>query len=229
MRKNTRLSFLSKTFFLLLLPCAFCHANHIPSYESSSPYDELEELLPAFRYGWYWEGNARALHHLIEQFSVHSIIEVGSFLGESTIDLASHLPEGGMLYAIDHWLGSSEHQPDSSAPSPIPLDRLYDQFLSNVIHAGLAHRIVPIRMDSLAAAKNNTLTADLIYIDAAHDTESVYRDLVAWWPHLNENGILSGDDWWSEDVKRAVVQFAQEHPGLRLYAVENFYFFLKIS
>ena len=43
-------------------------------------------------------------------------------------------------------------------------------------------------------AKEN-IKADLIYIDASHDYEDVRVDLEAYWPLLNEGGVIFGDDY----------------------------------
>ena len=58
---------------------------------------------------------------------------------------------------------------------------------------------------------------DFIYIDAAHDYQSVKEDVEAWWPKLKEGGIFSGHDyfpdrrvWRNEEVGvyKAVNEFA---------------------
>jgi hypothetical protein len=42
------------------------------------------------------------------------------------------------------------------------------------------------------------------YVDAAHDYESVKRDLAAWEPKLRRDGIMAGHDAQHEPVIRAV-------------------------
>lgn len=39
---------------------------------------------------------------------------------------------------------------------------------------------------------------DFIYIDAAHDYESVKEDVEAWWPKLKPGGIFSGHDYFPD-------------------------------
>lgn len=51
-------------------------------------------------------------------------------------------------------------------------------------------------MRSVEAAKALDVMADLINIDAAHDYKSVKEDILAWYPHLKEGGIMCGDDWY---------------------------------
>ena len=36
---------------------------------------------------------------------------------------------------------------------------------------------------------------DFCYIDADHSEDGVYNDLCNWYPKLNDNGLMCGDDW----------------------------------
>lgn len=111
------------------------------------------------------------------------------------------------------------------------LSTLYEQFLSNIIYANLTDIVIPIRMKSLQAAKvlqEKLSKVDMVFIDAAHDTNSVYNDLNAYWPFVKDNGgILCGDDWEWGSVRSAVQQFAKLK-GLTIYFGSNFWF-LKVE
>lgn len=212
-----------KFFSNLLSIFCVCAATVFAQNPLPDPYDKVE-LLPFDGHGWF--ANASQLEVLIKTHNVKTVIEIGCWLGCSTRFIASLLPEGGKLYGVDHWLGSSEHQPGANAYH-LALPVLYEQFLSNVIHAGLTDKIIPIRMPSLDAALYLTtldtpIAPDLIYIDAGHETELVYADLNAWYPYVQEHGILCGDDWCWGSVQLAVTQFAQEH-GLYIKASDNFW------
>ncbi len=90
------------------------------------------------------------------------------------------------------------------------LPHLYQQFLSNTIHAGLTDRIVPIRMTTDAAAKFISVKADLLYVDADDSAEQIYQDIVTWYPHLNEGGIMCGNDWDKKSVSAGVTRAADK-------------------
>lgn len=170
--------------------------------EIPEPYRSIQ-VLPFDGHGWFV--NEAQLHICLEVKPARVVIEVGSWLGKSTRFIASCIPEDGRVYAIDTWLGSpgeSVHMKDPRLP------HLYQLFLSNVRHAGLTQKIIPIRMESLEAAKGLAVQADLIYLDASHDIESVYQDIVAWYPHLVEEGIFCGDDWDWESVRIGVIKAA---------------------
>ncbi len=182
------------------------------------PYCSINDL-PFDGHGWF--GNAEYLEHQISHKKPKVIIEVGSWLGCSTRFMAGMLPRGGKLYAVDTWKGSPNeplHLQDPRMPY------LYQLFLSNVKHAGLTDRIVPVRMDSIEASKALNVKADLIYLDASHDTESVLADIIAWYPHLREGGVFCGDDWLWDSVRIAVMQGA-EALGKKVWAGGNFWYY----
>src|SRR5258708_7267640 len=102
------------------------------------PYANVE-LLHFDDFGWY--GNGSQLKNMILLYGVNIVVEVGSYIGKSTRHVASLLPPEGKIYAVDHWLGSMEHQSGDYCHTPV--ENLYRQFLSNVIHAGLTDKIIP--------------------------------------------------------------------------------------
>lgn len=190
---------MKRFFFCLISLCCSLQALEV---EIPEPYCSIEDL-PFDPHGWFF--NAEPLGACLLEKPITTVIEVGAWLGASTRFLASGIVEGGKVYAVDTWRGSpleSYHLEDPRYPY------LFQLFLSNVKHSGLTDRIVPIRMDSLEAARALKIKADLIYIDASHDTESVYKDILAWMPHLNEGGIFCGDDWCWQTVAAAVHQAA---------------------
>jgi predicted O-methyltransferase YrrM len=193
------------------------HAQTLPP-----PYSDIN-ILPYDGQSMY--RHAPHLERLIREHSVEVIVEVGCWLGASTRHMASQLPEGGKVYAVDHWLGSIENQPGEWCYFPV-LPILYQQFLSNVVHQGLTEKIIPVRMASLEAARTLKVVPDLIYIDAAHDTESVYQDLRAWYPFLQPQGVMCGDDADWESVSAAVTRFAREK-DLKVFVSEGFWQLLK--
>ena len=155
------------------------------------------------------------------------IIEVGTWKGASACYWASLLRErnvNGAVICVDTWLGGLEHLRRETGHSPQwELDpyrkhgypTLYYQFLANVMHEGLQDYIVPLPNTSAIAARwlaAQGLIAHLIYIDASHDEEDVYADLIAYWKLLSPGGVMCGDDWhpnWP-GVVNSVKRFATE-------------------
>ena len=79
-------------------------------------------------------------------------------------------------------------------------------------------------MESIEAAKALNVRGDLIYLDGAHDTPSVENDILYWYPHLNTDGIMCGDDWLWDSV-RAAVEHCASILNKQVYADDNFWWF----
>ena len=181
---------------------------------TNDPYANLD-LLPEDLQGWASE--APVFLEVIEKLKPKTIIEVGSWKGRSAI----HMTQLALLHCdarelevvcVDTWLGSVEHWVDNIDFKNFMRNgrsRLYEQFLSNVIHKGLQNNITPFPIDSIIAYEvcaKLGIVADLIYIDAGHDYTSVCNDLFNWSSILREGGYLIGDDWFHQPIKKAAYE-----------------------
>jgi predicted O-methyltransferase YrrM len=139
-----------------------------------------------------WMGEAELIW-LAEQAQQHTrIVEVGCWLGRSTRAIADNCQ--GTVWAVDVWVNNGEYLGSGD---------LYTDFLANIEGT----TIIPIRdrsTDVAAIFANQNQTFDMIFIDAAHDYESVKADLLAWWPLLTPTGLLCGHDYDAPGVKRAL-------------------------
>ena len=164
------------------------------------------------------------LPKLVADLRPRVAIEVGSWKGATAVRLASLLRAQGQdpaVVCVDTWLGSVEHWEGSVKGWDIrPHQRhgyptLYYQFLANVLHAGCSDLVVPVPNTSANAARwlaRQGVTADLVYVDASHEEDDVYRDLSDYWRLLRPGGALAGDDfaarWYG--VICAVNRFARD-------------------
>jgi predicted O-methyltransferase YrrM len=51
---------------------------------------------------------------------------------------------------------------------------------------------------------------DCVFVDGDHSYEAVRKDLPFWWKKVRPGGHLLGDDYWMEQVGRAVNEFARD-------------------
>jgi len=190
------------------------------------PYCHLDEVMEFSGHGWYM--NREPMEALLGEVDPKVVIELGSWLGLSTRHIGETIRDDGILYAVDHWLGN----PQSRVNTPHLIPTLYNQFLSNVIHAGLAHKIIPIKKTTLEAIhyfRKNGIKPDLIYVDASHEEKDVYNDLVAYYPLVKGHGVICGDDWGYGHhlpVQRAVRRFAAKN-HLRIETPNNWFWILR--
>ena len=164
------------------------------------------------------------------------IIEVGTWKGFSALHMAHILRElkiDGHIICIDTFLGSAEHylQPDLYDLMTIKNGRpdLYNQFLANVIFQKQEERITPLPMDAdgaITLLKARKIVADVIYVDGAHDYEHVSNDLENYWKVLAPGGVLIGDDYSFDTVKKAADDFSKRM-GVTIHVGEGKYLFEK--
>jgi hypothetical protein len=186
-----------------------------------------------------WNGNDPELSILIStaQPSVRVAVEVGSWKGQSTNTISNALkllpPVVGapppVLLAIDTWLGALEFMTLKASKGHVESHALalvhgqphiYLQFLANMLHMGHEDTVVPIVQSSVLAGRFlqwARVRAQFIYVDASHDTEDLFQDMIAYFPLLDASGsVLVGDDWnWpsvKEGVARFVGKFCQSQP-----------------
>lgn len=126
--------------------------------------------------------------------------EIGSWKGRSTCCMAQLIQKNNIdakLYAVDTFAGSGEsiHNLEISRLSNQNLT-LFDVFKQNINECGVCDVVTPIVSTGCDAAKNvEDSTLDFIYLDAAHDYESVKKDIETWLPKMKEGSIISGDDY----------------------------------
>lgn len=186
-----------------------------------------------------WHSDHPYFKQLIGHLKPELVIEVGSWLGGSAINMARLLQEqggGGRLICVDTWLGAAEfwQSTDKERYGALALKHgyptVYYQFIANIMHAGVQKQVVPFPQSSTNAAvwmQKRDVKSQLIYIDASHEEMDVYADICAYWPLLEQGGVMFGDDYdafWP-GVIMAVNRFAQENE----LAVESTEGFWKLS
>jgi hypothetical protein len=199
-------------------------------------YNEFT-LLPEDTSGW--NGNSEVFVKLITEIKPKTIIEVGSWKGQSAINMGKTTKELGLgttIHCVDTWLGAIEFWSSLKETEERNLllrhgyPQIYYQFLSNVIHNGLQDTILPFPNTSengFRYFRDIKLTADLIYIDASHEEEDVYKDVNNYFTLLNAGGIIFGDDYVSWiDVKKSIDRFVKEQ-NLTLEVLENNFWVIK--
>lgn len=195
--------------------------------QHKSIYEGLE-LLPEDLQGW--NGNSPIFRRLIEKVKPTTIIECGTWKGQSAITMAKVVSDLNLptkIYCVDTWLGAREFIDDDSPERNLMLKngypQVYYQFLSNVVHNNAQSIISPLPTTTTIAAKyfkDNGITAQLIYIDASHDPQDVQLDLANYYPLVTEHGILFGDDFTWNGMEKTISQFCKNNKA-SFYVLEN--------
>lgn len=118
------------------------------------------------------------------------ILEIGSWKGKSTIWLAKGSKEGNKIdvYAVDHHVGSQEHKQSSGDVWT------FDEFKANMDKTGVTDIVKPIVKTSEDASIAFQEPIELLFIDGAHDFDSVKSDYDAWSSKVIDGGTIAFHD-----------------------------------
>jgi hypothetical protein len=172
-----------------------------------------------------WGHQHPIFEEIIREITPSVIIEVGTWKGASAIKMGRICRELGLnteIVCIDTWLGSSELLTTRAHPEwrrslnyRFGFPQIFYTFMRNVVQAHLTETITPFPASSDAAfyaLRRLKVKADLVYIDGSHEFEAVARDLNLYSQLLTCDGVIIGDDFQSEGVRRAVDEFITVHP-----------------
>ena len=145
------------------------------------------------------------------------VVEIGTWHGRSTKALAGACK--GVVYTVDHFQGSPG---DASFVLAEEAARGAGNDARAAFHENLKEelasgRVRLLEMDSVKAAgrfnhPGGYRAPDMVFLDGAHDTESVRRDIKAWKPLLARGGLLCGHD---ANDSRVVEALDELLPGWR--------------
>lgn len=165
-----------------------------------------------------WGSQLPIFEKLIEDLHPEIIIEVGSYKGASAIHMAQLAEKyrqekpRSIVICVDFWQDwlppvRKQLLPENPWFKEVPQ---YQQFLFNIWCHSCDDQVIPFRASSKDAAialKEMGCVADLIYIDAGHEYDTVISDLKLYWEILRPGGIMFGHDIPMPDVKKAVCDF----------------------
>jgi hypothetical protein len=143
-----------------------------------------------------------SLEKKIGPLSEKSIVEIGSYTGDSTIIFAQRF---GLVITIDPFMDWYDENDDTCYFAPMAkVEAEFDNKTKDF------NNIIKVKLTSDEAAKfateNKIENIDFVYIDGLHTFEQVKKDIENFLPFLNEPKIIGGHDYhihW-EGVKTAI-------------------------
>lgn len=164
--------------------------------------------------GWFHQHTADTLTKLIQEHNVLDVIEIGSFLGKSAAFFASQVWEVTCIDPFKAWPEGNQN-----GDSQLAGEDFYDKFLENTKEY---KNIVVIRLSSVTAdyTWSRNIKSDLVYIDGAHDYDSVKLDIQMFTPRAKK--IICGDDY--DENWPGVKQAVDEAFGDTVNLVGNFWY-----
>jgi SAM-dependent methyltransferase len=131
----------------------------------------------------------------VQEESFETFTEVGCKEGRTTAFLLEHCPDLRVI-AIDPWIAMPKQGGKAGGET-------YEAWDFKAIEADFWNRVEPWadrlsfhRKTSLHAADSvDDESQGLVFIDAAHDYDSVLEDIAVWRPKVAPGGILAGHDF----------------------------------
>jgi predicted O-methyltransferase YrrM len=145
-----------------------------------------------------WMGR-HSLRWLAERAAASEcLVEVGCWLGRSTKVMA-HATKG-VVYAVDTWQGTpaDTEQHERLYASDVASMDVYQRFTANLRREIQARKVVPVRMDSVSAAKmfaDKGVRFDFVFVDADHSYAGCAGDIDAYLPLVRAGGVIAGHDY----------------------------------
>jgi len=142
----------------------------------------------------------------------YRMAEIGVYKGDHFAEFLA--PDGVPIktaWLIDSW--AREFPGGYAGHTQEEWNELYMLTLSRF--SSLPH-IHVIRLTSVEAAPFLPNDLDFVYLDAAHDYESVTQDIKTWYPKIRPGGLIWGDDYFYDTVEKAVVEFKKQNPHLNV-------------
>ena len=152
--------------------------------------------------GWLDPKEASELYDLAKS-ATGPIIEIGSWKGRSTTALALGSMAGNRqtIYAVDSFKGSMDSEVQKKFYEGHTIGK--EILRSNLDAAGVNGCVQIIEADAAEVA-DSLPEASLIFVDGAHDYQSVCRDLDVYSRKVSDGGMLACHDYHEGPVESAV-------------------------
>ena len=115
-----------------------------------------------------------------------TIVELGSYMGESSVIFAQEFPNGTII-CIDSWEGGFDDADSASYADYVDVEEQFD------LRASLYGNIRKIK----GHTTDYSIECDMVYIDACHKYECVKNDIIHWGPLVKK--VISGHDYQTDE------------------------------
>lgn len=166
--------------------------------------------------GFLADDEAQALYeHALSVAERGPVLEVGSYCGKSTIYLGLACQQkSSVVYAVDHHVGSEEHQLGEMFHDPDLYDAgegrfdTFKEFRRNIRLAGLDDTVVPIVATSEVSARHWHTPLAMVFIDGGHSLDAALCDYRCWAGKIINGGVLAIHDLFPAPEKGGQAPYA---------------------
>jgi hypothetical protein len=123
-----------------------------------------------------------------------TIIEIGCYFGESTLEWLREPTNVGRIICVDPYIPYSLDKEWEQGGRQLPMDFVYQEFKRNVLDKqDNVQHIRQLSDDAVTSIPDQSV--DLVYIDGNHEYEYVKRDITNYMKKVKPGGILAGHDY----------------------------------
>ena len=136
------------------------------------------------------------------KLSKGNAVEIGSWIGGSTIVMARGMGNNRIVYAVDPFMNTQAHRNNQ-------VDDTFDMFRNNIRKFGVENQIVVIKKMSDEAAKSwKNGNVGMLCIDGDHEYDGAMADVKNWIKYLDKDGFLLMHDFGiNGDVADVVMDY----------------------
>lgn len=154
---------------------------------------------------WAAEGLVDMINWIntIRPTSEMRIIEIGSYVGESTMIFADRFKE---VISVDPYI--DDYDLNDDACHHASFDKVYDKFIRNTLSIPNIKSIRETSENALSILKDQQF--DMVYIDGIHTYEGVSYDISNYKTLIKPGGFISGHDYGWTSVRKAIIELLDD-------------------
>ena len=131
------------------------------------------------------------------------MIEIGSYVGESTLMFAQNFKE---VVSVDPYI--NDYDLEDAACLFAPFDKVYEQFVRNTLPIPNIKSIRETSKNAFSILKDQQW--DMVYIDGLHTLEGVSYDIANYKTIIKPGGFVCGHDYGWGNVRHAIGQLLDD-------------------
>jgi len=172
------------------------------SRDFAQGWEKVEEKMTAFQMpdgrGEINPGDRRAIYHLIRKFQPRSVLEIGTYIGASTIAITAAMIDNSDAANSDPVHLVSVDLDNVNDPAVKPWRKHGAAYAPSEMIATIGGRdfVEFVESDSLVYFSLCQRKYDFIFLDGCHAAETVYQEIAAASRVLNEDGVILLHDYF---------------------------------
>jgi predicted O-methyltransferase YrrM len=131
------------------------------------------------------------------------MIEIGSYVGESTLMFADRFKE---VVSVDPYINDYDLEDDACHHAPF--DKVYEQFIRNTLEIPNIKSIRETSKNAFSILKDQQW--DIVYIDGLHTLEGVWYDIEHYKTLIKPGGFICGHDYGWGNVRHSIGQLLDD-------------------